>query len=118
MTVILLALAAVNAIVITWATVLDNRHASALARALGATPREVSTALAAAQVLPALLGAVLGIFPGGFAAVRRHHHDHRRRQRPGPPFPGPGSCSPWCWPPCSQWPRSPLFPPASAAAAP
>ena len=30
-TVILLALAAVNAIVITWATVLDNRHASALA---------------------------------------------------------------------------------------
>ncbi|GII83522.1 hypothetical protein Ssi03_15120 [Sphaerisporangium siamense] len=37
-TVFLLALAAVNAIVITWATVLDNRHTSALARALGATP--------------------------------------------------------------------------------
>ncbi|GGO71940.1 ABC transporter permease [Nonomuraea cavernae] len=66
-TVILLSLAAVNAIVITWATVLDNRHASALARALGATPREVSGALAAAQVLPALLGAVLGVFPGGWA---------------------------------------------------
>ncbi|MFC4530066.1 FtsX-like permease family protein [Sphaerisporangium dianthi] len=65
-TVILLALAAVNAIVITWATVLDNRHSSALARALGATPREVSVAMAAAQVLPALLGAVLGVFPGGF----------------------------------------------------
>lgn len=32
------ALAAVNAIVITWATVLDKRHTSALARALGATP--------------------------------------------------------------------------------
>ncbi|GAA0437496.1 hypothetical protein Acor_49720 [Acrocarpospora corrugata] len=63
---VLLCLAAVNAIVITWATVLDNRHSSALARALGATPREVSTALAAAQVLPALVGAVLGIFPGGF----------------------------------------------------
>jgi len=30
--VILLSLAAVNAIVITWATVLDNRHSSALAR--------------------------------------------------------------------------------------
>ena len=65
-TVILLTLAAVNAIVITWATVLDNRHASALVRALGATPRDVSTATAAAQVLPALLGAVLGIFPGGY----------------------------------------------------
>jgi putative ABC transport system permease protein len=66
-TVILLALAAVNAVVITWATVLDNRHASALARALGATPQQVTVALAAAQVLPALAGAVLGIFPGGWA---------------------------------------------------
>ncbi|MEV4518277.1 FtsX-like permease family protein [Dactylosporangium sp. NPDC049525] len=65
-TVILLCLAAVNAIVITWATVLDNRHASALARALGATPQELTVALAAAQVLPALLGAVLGVFPGGY----------------------------------------------------
>ena len=65
--VILLTLAAVNAVVITWATVLDNRHSSALARALGATPRQVSAALAAAQVLPALVGAVLGVFPGGFA---------------------------------------------------
>ena len=63
----LLSLAAVNAIFITWATVLDNRHSSALARALGATPREVSAALAAAQVLPALVGAILGVFPGGFA---------------------------------------------------
>jgi ABC-type lipoprotein release transport system permease subunit len=65
--VILLSLAAVNAIFIAWATVLDNRHSSALARALGATPREVSAALAAAQVLPALVGAVLGVFPGGLA---------------------------------------------------
>jgi putative ABC transport system permease protein len=65
--VILLSLAAVNAIFITWATVLDNRHSSALARALGATSREVSAALAAAQVLPALAGAILGAFPGGFA---------------------------------------------------
>jgi ABC-type lipoprotein release transport system permease subunit len=65
--VILLSLAAVNAIFITWATVLDNRHSSALARALGATPRQVSSALAAAQVLPALVGAILGVVPGGFA---------------------------------------------------
>jgi ABC-type lipoprotein release transport system permease subunit len=65
--VVLLSLAAVNAIFITWATVLDNRHSSALARALGATPGDVSAALAAAQVLPALAGALLGVFPGGFA---------------------------------------------------
>jgi putative ABC transport system permease protein len=65
--VVLLSLAAVNAIFITWATVLDNRHSSALARALGATPWEVSAALAAAQILPALVGAILGVFPGGLA---------------------------------------------------
>jgi putative ABC transport system permease protein len=64
--VILLSLAAVNTIVITWATVLDNRHSTALTRALGATPGEMSTALAAAQVMPALVGAVLGV-PGGSA---------------------------------------------------
>jgi ABC-type antimicrobial peptide transport system permease subunit len=65
-TVSLIALAAVNAIFVTWATALDFRHSSALARALGATPGEVSTGLSAAQVLPALVGAVLGI-PGGLA---------------------------------------------------
>jgi ABC-type antimicrobial peptide transport system permease subunit len=70
-TVSLVTLAAVNAIVVTWATALDARHSSALARALGATPQQVSTGLSAAQVLPALVGAGLGI-PGGlglFAAL-------------------------------------------------
>jgi ABC-type lipoprotein release transport system permease subunit len=62
----LIALAAVNAVFITWATALDARHSSALARALGATPQQVSTGLAAAQVLPALVGAILGV-PGGLA---------------------------------------------------
>jgi ABC-type lipoprotein release transport system permease subunit len=65
-TVTLVALAAVNAVFVTWATALDARHASALARALGATPQQVSTGLSAAQVLPALAGAVLGI-AGGLA---------------------------------------------------
>jgi ABC-type lipoprotein release transport system permease subunit len=60
----LVALAAANTIFLTWATALDARHTSALARALGATPREVSASLSSAQVLPALTGAVLGI-PGG-----------------------------------------------------
>jgi putative ABC transport system permease protein len=65
-TVTLVGLAAVNAIFVTWATALDARHSSALTRALGATPHEVSTGLSAAQVLPALAGAVLGI-AGGLA---------------------------------------------------
>jgi putative ABC transport system permease protein len=65
-TVTLVALAAVNAIFVTWATALDAKHSSALARALGATPQQVSTGLAAAQVLPALVGAALGI-AGGLA---------------------------------------------------
>jgi len=67
-TITLAALAAVNAIFITWATGLDTRRSSALARALGATPRQVGAGLSAAQVLPALTGAVLGI-PGGFALL-------------------------------------------------
>ena len=65
-TVTLVALAAINAIFVTWATALDAKHTSALARALGATPRQVSTGLSAAQVLPALVGAILGI-PAGLA---------------------------------------------------
>jgi putative ABC transport system permease protein len=65
--VMVLALAAVNAVFLTWTTVVDNRHASALARALGSTPHEVDAALAASQALPALVGAVLGAFPGGYA---------------------------------------------------
>jgi ABC-type lipoprotein release transport system permease subunit len=63
-TLMLVALAAVNAVFITWATVLDSRHASALARALGVTPREVTMGLSATQSLLALAGAALGI-PGG-----------------------------------------------------
>ena len=68
----LVALAAVNAIFIAWATVLDARHSSALARALGASPRQVVAGLSAAQLIPALGGAILGI-PGGiglFASVK------------------------------------------------
>jgi putative ABC transport system permease protein len=67
-TITLFALAAVNAIFITWATALDARRSSALARALGATPMQVGTGLSAAQVLPALAGALLGI-PGGIELI-------------------------------------------------
>jgi hypothetical protein len=61
LTVVLLTLAIVNAVCATWATVLDTRRASALSRALGATPRQVSAGLSAAQVIPALPGALLGV---------------------------------------------------------
>lgn len=64
-TVMLAALAAVNAIFITQATVQDTRHASAVARALGATPRQLTAGLSLAQLLPALAGAILGI-PAGY----------------------------------------------------
>jgi ABC-type lipoprotein release transport system permease subunit len=67
-TITLIALAAVNAIFVTWATALDTRRSSALVRALGATPQQVSAGLSAAQVLPALAGAVLGI-PGGLELI-------------------------------------------------
>jgi putative ABC transport system permease protein len=73
-TVALVALAAVNALLITWATVVDARRSSAVARALGATPGQVSAGLSGAQVLPALIGALLGI-PGGFGLVNAVRHN-------------------------------------------
>ncbi|TDC48800.1 ABC transporter permease [Jiangella ureilytica] len=63
-TVTLVALAAVNTVVSTWATVLDVRHASAVTRALGATPAQLSAGLSLAQVVPAFAGAVLGSIGG------------------------------------------------------
>ena len=64
LTVALVALSALNAIITTWATVQDTRHSAALTRALGATPRQVSVGLSAAQLIPAVPGALLGI-PAG-----------------------------------------------------
>lgn len=64
-TIMLVALAAMNAIFITRATVEDSRHACAVTRALGASSDQIAVALSAAQVLPAVLGALVGI-PGGF----------------------------------------------------
>jgi putative ABC transport system permease protein len=72
LTVALVVLAAVNTLLITWATVLDARRSAALTRALGATPVQVTAGLAVAQMLPALAGAIAGI-PAGlllYAAVR------------------------------------------------
>jgi ABC-type lipoprotein release transport system permease subunit len=68
-TVMLLVLAAANTVFLTWATVADARHASALARAFGATPNQVTGGLSAAQVVPATLGALLGV-PAGAVVYR------------------------------------------------
>jgi hypothetical protein len=46
--VMLVVLAAVNAIFIAWTTVLEARHPAALARALGATPGQITTGLSVA----------------------------------------------------------------------
>ncbi len=61
LTVVLITLAAVNAIITGWATALDARQPSALSRALGGTPRQITAGLAAAQALSALPGALLGV---------------------------------------------------------
>ncbi len=63
---ILVVLAAINAIFTTWATVIDAQRPTALARALGATPAQVTAGLTASQLLPALLAACVGI-PAGLA---------------------------------------------------
>ncbi len=76
LSVALVLLAAVNAILIMWATVLDARHAAALARALGATPQQVTAGLSAAQVLPATLGALLAI-PSGWGLVEAVRNGNR-----------------------------------------
>ncbi len=65
-TVVLVALAVINAIFTAWVTALDARHSSALTRALGATPRQLIAAVSAAQLLAALPGVVIGV-PLGIA---------------------------------------------------
>ena len=73
LTVVLLALSALNAVCATWATVLDARRPAALSRALGATPQQVTTGLSAAQVIPAVPGALLGV-PLGILLFKAANH--------------------------------------------
>jgi putative ABC transport system permease protein len=61
---ILAVLAAINAIFTTWATVIDAQRPTALGRALGATPRQITAGLTAAQLIPGVVASVLGI-PAG-----------------------------------------------------
>jgi putative ABC transport system permease protein len=61
LTVVMLTLAVVNAIFTAWVTALDAQHSSALVRAFGATPGQLTAGLAAAQVMPAMLGTLVGV---------------------------------------------------------
>ena len=75
-TVVLIVLAVVNAVFTGWVTAVDARHASALTQALGATPRQLLEAQAAAQGMAALPGVIAGI-PLGillFSAASHAHH--------------------------------------------
>jgi putative ABC transport system permease protein len=69
----LLVLAAINALFIAWSTAIDARQPLAIARALGATPRQITVGLSSAQVIPALPGTILGI-PAGIALVAALSH--------------------------------------------
>jgi ABC-type lipoprotein release transport system permease subunit len=60
----LVCLAAVSATFTAWATVIDTRVVTALARALGATPRQISTGLTVAQLVSGSIAACVGI-PAG-----------------------------------------------------
>jgi putative ABC transport system permease protein len=63
----------VVSVFITQATAADARHSAALVRALGATREQVTAALCAAQLIPAVPGVLLGI-PAGIGLVRAVRH--------------------------------------------
>ncbi|MFI7048555.1 ABC transporter permease [Streptosporangium sandarakinum] len=60
-TVLLIALAVVNTLTFTWTTAMEARASMAVARTLGATPGQISAGLSAAQLLPTLPGAAIGV---------------------------------------------------------
>lgn len=64
LSVVLVILAAISATFTAWATVIDAQASTALARALGATPRQIAAGLTTAQLLPGLVAACVGI-PAG-----------------------------------------------------
>jgi putative ABC transport system permease protein len=71
--VVLVVLSAINALFITWSTAIDARHQLTVARALGATPAQISAGLTAAQLIPAIPATILGI-PAGIALVAAVSH--------------------------------------------
>jgi len=72
-TVVLLALSVLNAFFTAWATVLDARQASAVARALGASPEQVTAGVLTAQLLSAVPGVLAGV-PLGIGLFSAANH--------------------------------------------
>lgn len=64
LSVMMVILAAGSATFTAWATVIDSQRSTAFARALGATPRQITAGLTTAQMLPGLAAALLGIPTG------------------------------------------------------
>ncbi|MGW4403552.1 FtsX-like permease family protein [Nonomuraea sp. NPDC004702] len=60
-TALLIVLAVVNTVTLTWTTAMEARATMAVARTLGATPGQVAAGLSSAQLLPSLPGAVVGV---------------------------------------------------------
>lgn len=81
-TVVLVILAAANAVFTTWATVLDGRRFWAIVRSLGATAGQTVAGLSAAQLMPALAGTLLGI-PAGEALYGAVQSGGRQASPPG-----------------------------------
>jgi putative ABC transport system permease protein len=75
LTVVLLALSVLNALFTAWATVLDARPSSAVARAFGATPGQVTAGVLTAQVLSAVPGLLAGI-PLGIGLFSAANHSN------------------------------------------
>ncbi len=73
LTLVLVFLAIVNTLVITWAISVDARQTLGVARALGATTRQVSAGLSTALLIPSLPGVVAGI-PLGLLLVKANDH--------------------------------------------
>jgi putative ABC transport system permease protein len=60
-TILLIALAVVNTITLTWTTAIEARANMAIAHTLGATPGQITAGLSTAQLLPSLPGAIIGV---------------------------------------------------------
>ena len=68
-TAVVVALAIVNTIAITWTTALEARPTMAIARTLGATPGQITAGLSTAQLVPTVPGAIAGIPLGIFLCL-------------------------------------------------
>ncbi|MDA0564842.1 ABC transporter permease [Streptomonospora sp. S1-112] len=72
-TVAVVALSALNTVVLGWSSAVQARRALGISRTLGATPGQVVAALCTAQLVPAVPALLLGL-PAGIALYRAFSH--------------------------------------------